>query len=68
MHKRKGSGLEPWPLRLTVAPPRLDEIGVSPDEFQKDTVSYLKLQDWATARCSCLRMQLIYQLPHTKRV
>ncbi|XP_059640734.1 probable methyltransferase PMT9 [Cornus florida] len=37
MHKEKGSGLEPWPQRLTLAPPRLKEIGVSPDEFQKDT-------------------------------
>lgn len=39
MHKKKGSGLEPWPLRLTTASPRLEEIGVSLDEFQKDTVS-----------------------------
>ncbi|KAJ9562548.1 hypothetical protein OSB04_007708 [Centaurea solstitialis] len=37
MHKRKGSGLEPWPSRLTGPPPRLDEIGVSPDQFQEDT-------------------------------
>jgi SAM-dependent methyltransferase len=36
-HKRKGSGLEPWPLRLTTAPPRLEEIGVSSEDFQKDT-------------------------------
>ncbi|KAA8530171.1 hypothetical protein F0562_004880 [Nyssa sinensis] len=37
MHKERGTGLEPWPQRLTAAPPRLEEIGVSPDEFQKDT-------------------------------
>ncbi|KAA8548163.1 hypothetical protein F0562_004576 [Nyssa sinensis] len=40
MHREKGSGLEPWPQRLTAAPPRLEEVGVSPDEFQKDTVSF----------------------------
>lgn len=37
MHKGKGSGLVPWPQRLTVAPIRLDEIGVGPEEFQEDT-------------------------------
>ncbi|XP_059451665.1 probable methyltransferase PMT9 [Corylus avellana] len=37
MHKEKGSGLVPWPQRLTAAPPRLEEIGVSPEEFQEDT-------------------------------
>lgn len=37
-HQRKGSGLEPWPRRLTSAPPRLGEIGISADEFRKDTV------------------------------
>lgn len=36
-HQRKGSGLEPWPQRLTSAPPRLGEIGTSADEFRKDT-------------------------------
>lgn len=39
MHKEKGSGLEPWPQRVIAPPPRLEEIGVSPQEFQKDTVS-----------------------------
>ncbi|KAI3474936.1 hypothetical protein Pfo_030247 [Paulownia fortunei] len=38
MHREKGSGLEPWPQRLTTAPPRLGEIGISVEEFQKDTV------------------------------
>ncbi|KAG6720091.1 hypothetical protein I3843_03G042600 [Carya illinoinensis] len=36
MHKQKGSGLVPWPQRLTAAPPRLEEIGVSREEFQED--------------------------------
>ncbi|XP_076910745.1 putative methyltransferase PMT9 [Bidens hawaiensis] len=37
MHKGKGSGLQPWPSRLSEPPPRLDEIGVSHDQFQEDT-------------------------------
>ncbi|XP_057984055.1 probable methyltransferase PMT9 [Malania oleifera] len=37
MHKRKGSGLIPWPQRLTTAPLRLEEIGVSSQEFEEDT-------------------------------
>ncbi|KAK3012810.1 hypothetical protein RJ639_010402 [Escallonia herrerae] len=37
VHREKGSGLEPWPKRLTAATPRLDEIGTSPQEFQEDT-------------------------------
>ncbi|KAM0033752.1 putative S-adenosyl-L-methionine-dependent methyltransferase [Helianthus debilis subsp. tardiflorus] len=37
MHKGKGSGLQPWPSRISVPPPRLDEIGVSHDQFQEDT-------------------------------
>ena len=40
MHKGKGSGLVPWPQRLTIPPPRLDDIGISAEEFQADTVSY----------------------------
>lgn len=39
MHKEKGSGLQPWPKRLNGPPARLDEIGVSHDQFQEDTVS-----------------------------
>ena len=39
MHREKGSSLEPWPKRLTEAPPRLEEINVSPDEFHEDSVS-----------------------------
>ncbi|CAA0824527.1 Probable methyltransferase PMT9 [Striga hermonthica] len=37
MHREKWSGLKPWPQRLTAAPPRLEEIGISADEFLKDT-------------------------------
>lgn len=40
MHKEKESGLVPWPQRLTVAPPRLEDIGVSPEEFLEDTVTF----------------------------
>jgi hypothetical protein len=40
MHKEKGSGLVPWPQRLTAAPPRLEEIGVSTEEFQEDAVCF----------------------------
>ncbi|KAF5186948.1 S-adenosyl-l-methionine-dependent methyltransferases superfamily protein [Thalictrum thalictroides] len=37
MHREKGSGLVPWPQRLTKAPPRLEEIGVSSESYQEDT-------------------------------
>ncbi|KAJ4824626.1 hypothetical protein Tsubulata_051208 [Turnera subulata] len=37
MHKEKGSGLAPWPRRLTAVPPRLEEIGIRAEEFQEDT-------------------------------
>ncbi|KAL6520199.1 hypothetical protein OROMI_032379 [Orobanche minor] len=37
MHREKGSGLEPWPRRLTAPPPRLAEVGISVEEFVKDT-------------------------------
>lgn len=39
MHRERWSGLVPWPRRLTAPPPRLEEIGVIPAEFQEDTVS-----------------------------
>lgn len=39
VHKEKGTGLLPWPKRLTAPPPRLEEIGVTLEEFHKDTVS-----------------------------
>ncbi|CAN4090706.1 unnamed protein product [Withania somnifera] len=37
VHREKGTGLEPWPRRLMALPPRLEEIGVTLDEFHKDT-------------------------------
>lgn len=35
-HKTKGSGLAPWPARLTSPPPRLADFGYSSDMFKKD--------------------------------
>ncbi|KAG6420065.1 hypothetical protein SASPL_116580 [Salvia splendens] len=35
-HKTKGSGLAPWPARLTTPPPRLADFGYSSDMFEKD--------------------------------
>lgn len=37
-HKTKGSGLAPWPARVTSPPPRLADFGYSTDMFEKDTV------------------------------
>ncbi|CAI0456431.1 unnamed protein product [Linum tenue] len=37
MHREKGTGLVPWPQRLITPPPRLEDIGVSPEEFHEDT-------------------------------
>ncbi|KAL8153871.1 hypothetical protein V2J09_011631 [Rumex salicifolius] len=37
IHKIRGTGLLPWPERLAAPPPRLEEIGLSEDEFQADT-------------------------------
>uniref|UniRef100_A0A0D6R8L2 Methyltransferase n=1 Tax=Araucaria cunninghamii TaxID=56994 RepID=A0A0D6R8L2_ARACU len=38
VHHAKGSGLVPWPKRLTVAPPRLEDLSISEGDFKKDTV------------------------------
>lgn len=38
MHKERWSGLVPWPRRLTAPPPRLEEVGVTPEQFREDTV------------------------------
>lgn len=35
----KGSGLAPWPARLTTPPPRLADFGYSSEMFEKDTVN-----------------------------
>ncbi|XP_022134004.1 probable methyltransferase PMT9 [Momordica charantia] len=37
MHREKGSGLVPWPQRLVSAPPRLQEVSVSAEEFKEDS-------------------------------
>ncbi|KAG2269714.1 hypothetical protein Bca52824_064269 [Brassica carinata] len=39
-HKTKGSGLAPWPARLTSPPPRLSDFGYSTDMFEKDTETW----------------------------
>ncbi|MED6108009.1 hypothetical protein PIB30_019412 [Stylosanthes scabra] len=36
MHKARGSGLAPWPARLTTPPPRLADFNYSADSFNKD--------------------------------
>lgn len=40
MHRARGSGLAPWPARLTTPPPRLAEIGYSKQMFETDLVIY----------------------------
>ncbi|KAG6593834.1 putative methyltransferase PMT8 [Cucurbita argyrosperma subsp. argyrosperma] len=39
-HKAKGSGLAPWPARLTSPPPRLQDFGYSSEMFEKDTETW----------------------------
>ncbi|KAI3756698.1 hypothetical protein L1987_56520 [Smallanthus sonchifolius] len=41
-HASKGSGLAPWPARLTSPPPRLADFGYSKDMFEKDTELWRK--------------------------
>lgn len=36
-HKASGSGLAPWPARLTTPPPRLADFGFSAELFERDT-------------------------------
>ncbi|MBA0841188.1 hypothetical protein Goarm_003693, partial [Gossypium armourianum] len=38
--KAKGSGLAPWPARLTAPPPRLADFGYSSEMFEKDTETW----------------------------
>lgn len=40
IHHAKGSGLAPWPKRLTAPPPRLVELGISEEDFAKDTKAW----------------------------
>jgi len=37
MHRDGGTGLAPWPARLTTPPPRLADLYVTADTFEKDT-------------------------------
>ncbi|XP_058093725.1 probable methyltransferase PMT9 [Magnolia sinica] len=37
MHRTKGSGLVPWPQRLTTPPPRLEELGINVEIYREDT-------------------------------
>lgn len=37
-HKIAGSGLDPWPARLSSPPPRLADFGYSNEMFEKDMV------------------------------
>ena len=41
----RGSGLVPWPARLTAPPPRLGDFDYSSDKFEKDTVIQIELFD-----------------------
>ncbi|KAL0414299.1 UNVERIFIED_CONTAM: putative methyltransferase PMT3 [Sesamum radiatum] len=36
-HQTRGSGLAPWPARLTSPPPRLADLGYTSEMFEKDT-------------------------------
>ncbi|KAH9312909.1 hypothetical protein KI387_027944 [Taxus chinensis] len=45
MHHAKGSGLVPWPKRLTASPPRLEDLGISEGDFKKDTVMNVVLEN-----------------------
>ncbi|KAJ1260505.1 hypothetical protein BS78_10G237200 [Paspalum vaginatum] len=38
VNKFKGSELLPWPQRLTAPPPRLEELGISSNNFSEDNV------------------------------
>eukprot|EP00262_Sarcandra_glabra_P004239 TRINITY_DN1519_c4_g1_i1.p1 TRINITY_DN1519_c4_g1~~TRINITY_DN1519_c4_g1_i1.p1 ORF type:complete len:626 (+),score=88.56 TRINITY_DN1519_c4_g1_i1:223-2100(+) len=37
MHQQKGSGLVPWPQRLTTPPLRLAELNIGTEEYHEDT-------------------------------
>ncbi|KAK4281301.1 hypothetical protein QN277_012816 [Acacia crassicarpa] len=45
MHRAKGSGLAPWPARLTAPPPRLADFDYSAEMFEKDTEAWQQLVD-----------------------
>ena len=45
-NRAKGSGLAPWPARLTSPPTRLADFGYSNDMFEKDTV--IRSYNWSS--------------------
>lgn len=50
----KGSGLAPWPARLTTPPPRLADFGYSNEMFEKDTViKWHQLFNLHVLDCTC---------------
>lgn len=54
-HKARGSGLAPWPARLTTPPPRLADFGYSNEMFERDTVIPHKTPSVYVSKCStCL--------------
>ncbi|KAL3645662.1 hypothetical protein CASFOL_010842 [Castilleja foliolosa] len=44
-HNTKGSGLAPWPARLTTPPPRLADFGYSTETFEKDMETWRQRVD-----------------------
>lgn len=65
MHRDKGTGLAPWPERLTTPPPRLAELDISTDTFEKDMVLqvtflvYLNVIDSGVLACLSIHFQTL---------
>ncbi|KAF8388242.1 hypothetical protein HHK36_026908 [Tetracentron sinense] len=55
--RAKGSGLVPWPARLTAPPPRLADFGYSNEMFEKDTVIQSSTFS-STCICVCIVLML----------
>lgn len=64
-HKTKGSGLAPWPARLTTPPPRLADFGYSSDMFEKDMVNehILSFSIFSILAYLCVRKYIMILLP-----
>ncbi|KAI4346790.1 hypothetical protein L6164_007659 [Bauhinia variegata] len=45
MHRERGSGLAPWPARLTTPPPRLMDFDYSTEIFEKDMEAWQQRTD-----------------------
>ncbi|OAY65291.1 putative methyltransferase PMT8 [Ananas comosus] len=45
MHRASGSGLAAWPARLTTPPPRLADLQITTDTFEKDTETWQQRVD-----------------------